>query len=274
MAEDLLKRYERGQHAEVWRELGAVSALASSDAVAEAHAVGRATMARVRRNAETLSETLAKRGFALDFPPGEDAARATRSVGEPVPAAVIAARLARWAPLPAALQAFWEIVGHLNFIGSPGDGAHAWPDAEQLDPLHIYSPFAVVHERDDGRLAAPLIARASGASLESRLAAMFAPDEPEQDEAEDLDPEHIVITLDGCMKMRVGGAGPIVARTGLTADAALFFEGAPLRDDAGRPGVTFVSYLRRGFACGGFFGLDPERNAKLVATLTRGLEPF
>lgn len=271
-----MKRYERGQHAEVWRDLGALSVLGSSDVAAEAHAVARATMARVRRNAETLSETLAKRGFALDFPPGEDAARATRSVGEPVPAAVIAARLARWTPLPAALQAFWEIVGHLNFIGSPGDGAHAWPDAEQLDPLQIYSPFAVVHERDDGRFAAPPIARASGASLESRLAAMFAPDEPDQpeDEADDLDPDHIVITLDACMKMKVGGAGPIKARTGLTADAALLFEGAPLRDDAGRPGVTFVSYLRRGFACGGFFGLDPKRNAKLVATLTRGLEPF
>lgn len=272
MTEDPLKRYERGQHAEVWRDLGALSALGSSDAAAEAHAVARATMARVRRNAETLSETLAKRGFGLDFPPGEDAARAPRSVGEPVPAAVVAARLARWAPLPAALQAFWEIVGHLNFIGSPGDGARAWPDAEQLDPLQIYSPFAVVHEPADGRLATPPIAGASGASLESRLAAMFPPDEP--DDPEDLDPEHIVITLDACMKMNVGGVGPIMARTGLTADAALFFEGAPLRDDAGRPGVTFVSYLRRGFACGGFFGLDPKRDAKLVATLTRGLEPF
>lgn len=286
---DLLKRYERGEHEAVWIELARLGPLTNTELAGEANAVARATMTRVRRNAEIVADTLSRTfAYEVGFPPGEDVTRATQFVGEPVDPATLTERLARWAPLPAALQAFWTIVGHINFVGHLGlkedddeDDVDdfAWPDEQELDALQIYSPFAVVHEPHGGRKAASrLRADDRSASVESRLAAMFGQDDEDEDEDDDdddeLDERHLVITLDACMKANLGGAGPIVARTGPTADSALYFCDAPLRGFDGRSEMTFISYLRCGFSRGGFFGFDPHRDAELIGKLTHGLEPF
>lgn len=260
---DLLSRYLAGEHEAVWR------VLTEQPVTDEARAVAHATMRRVRENAELLRATLESRGFDFDAAPREDPARAFVPVGAPVARTVIVEQLEGHGPIPCSLQAFWEVVGHLNFIGAL-HGEARWPGPEEVDALQIYSPFAYVHDT-------PSVARkrgGGGASLVARLDALLGGDDDDADEEPDEDPhEDFVITLDGTMKAGFGGVGPILLPRGSVVDAPLVFEDGPVRGADGSP-LTFIGYLREGFARGGFFGLSPETHRATIARLTRGLVPF
>jgi hypothetical protein len=103
---DYLARYTAGEHA-VWDELLAhAGAIAQhADLRAEAAAVARALMSRVRHNADAVRDTLRTAGaqLALEHRGGSpDRLRAL--VGE----------------LPLALAAFWEVAGAVSLLPPPG----------------------------------------------------------------------------------------------------------------------------------------------------------
>lgn len=259
---DLLTRYLGGEHEAVWRAIAE-----RREVTEEAGAVVHAAMQRVRENAEILRASLESLGYDFDAAPGEERARAFVPVGAPVARSAILDRFQGRGPIPCSLQAFWEVVGHLNFIGALPE-EDGWPEPEAVDALQIYSPFAYVHDR-----AGTTNDLGSGGSLEARLDALLGGDDDAEGEHDEDPHEDFVITLDETMKAGFGGVGPIVMPRGPVVDAPLLFEDAPLRSAAGLP-LTFLGYLREGFARGGFFGLSAESHRATIARLTRGLVPF
>ncbi|MFM7562760.1 MAG: HEAT repeat domain-containing protein [Planctomycetota bacterium] len=135
---DLLSRYERGEHIQVWNELRQHEALGGK-LLEEARAVAKETMARVARNADRISERLAARGWRVALFNPE--MRTTPKVANEE----IMQRIEKETevPLPLSLRAFWEMVGGINFVWDSESG-HA-PDfglalpMDQLDPLCVYS---------------------------------------------------------------------------------------------------------------------------------------
>ena len=121
-------RYLAGQHVQVWTELLGVGSDVRKDdqLLAEAEAVARETMSRVKRNLERLSGGLPELGYRFTDP---DAVL----VGPPVGALDDVARVeAVIGPLPLAVRTFWEVVGTVDF-----SGAHPqWPH-RLLDPLMV-----------------------------------------------------------------------------------------------------------------------------------------
>ena len=108
-----LERYLAGEHEAVWAELAALGpAVREEPVLADARAVARETMTRVRANLERIVARLGEMGYRFADPD-----RALEA-----PDAAVVARLDRLeaalGPVPIALRAFYETVGSVNLMGS------------------------------------------------------------------------------------------------------------------------------------------------------------
>lgn len=134
--QDFVTRYQAGDYA-VWSELVRQHEVVSQhpDLQAEAMAVARLLMQRVRQNADQLRATLREAGAALD------------DERPPTPEAELQPLIEVVGNLPIALHAFWTVVGSINL--TPPYVPDEYPDygacaLEQegvsllaLDPLQI-----------------------------------------------------------------------------------------------------------------------------------------
>ncbi|HEY1699493.1 MAG TPA: HEAT repeat domain-containing protein [Trebonia sp.] len=223
----LLRRYQRGEHQAVWRELAAAGPLTDAWR-AEAGQVAAATMERVRDNAERLAKALRERGWPLpwgslagpDPDTDENIREMERELG---------------APVPPALAAFWRVVGSIDFV--PGQGSSPWPDRAEpagvpeglgdLDPLEIRGGVCLRRELDSRR----------GDNKAVHPAA--AQPQPVHPEAAFMD---FGICRDSALKQGYSGA---------TIPVFLPFAGAdPVVEDGA--GLSLTDYLRKAFAGQGF----------------------
>lgn len=126
---DRLARYVAGEHEAVWRELLDAGDLQDDAALhAEAVAVARETMQRVRDTIDTLAERLAAKGILH--------AGAVRS---PPNAACLARLEGAFGPFPVSLSAFYDIVGSVSF--AVADDA---PESALVNQLRLGQPLVVV----------------------------------------------------------------------------------------------------------------------------------
>lgn len=242
-AGDLVARYLRGEHEEVWDELREPEAIAG-DFREEALAVARETMRRVARAADLLAARLSQRGWkalsgSLRVPPAPGDAEIISTV----------VRFTR-APLPPSLLSFWEVVGGIDFIWDFGLDAEP-PDLgvglelQHMDPLAVKPPRDVAHLFELWELEC----RDAAPGVVERFELTLAPD--------------------SLMKARISGS---------TYGIELPFAGA---DPVFAPyayELPFVDYLRHCVRWAGFPRLeqyeDDARVEAFVAELTRDLEPF
>jgi len=215
-----------------WSELAARYDKSPSPALErEVLDAAREIMKRVRKNAEILVKNLEDMGYEIGGGTSEVDERDDKPVGDPISPEEIDSLAENRGPFPLALRAFWEVVGHLNFVGLPPvDMSNEWPELEQLDALQIYS----------------------------------LGDDLTMD-------EQIVVALDPVLKAGYGGVGPIYTLPKDSADAALFFEDAALDELAGAFPGHLVGYLREAFVRGGFYGLSPKTHRDLIARLRKGM---
>jgi hypothetical protein len=240
---NLLVRYRGGEHEGVWRELRHHAAIAGA-LREEALLVARETMRRVARCCDVLAERLEARGW--------QSLSALRTLPDARDVAIFGRIEALTdGPLPPSLQAFWEIVGGVDFIWDyNGDGEA--PDfglglaLREMDPLCV-GPAA------------------SAPSDFERWVAMTSPIDPELN-----DPFKLYLAPDQRTKDNISGGEPY--------GIELPFLGADPEFDAEPHGLPFVDYLRLALRWGGF--PDLEHHAKhtevraFVAEMTRDLEPF
>ena len=132
---DLLTRYQKGAHIEVWRELRRFEAIDGAMR-AEALAVAAETMRRVAGCCDLVAGRLAAEGWValsgrLRSPPAPDLA-----------ALLAAHEEAAGSPVPPSLLAFWHVVGAVDFVWDYRQ-ARAAPalcpgvDLTDMDPLVI-----------------------------------------------------------------------------------------------------------------------------------------
>jgi hypothetical protein len=135
-------RYLAGQHVQVWTELRGVGSDVREDdrLLAEAEAVARETMSRVKRNLERLREGLRDLGYRFTDP-------AATLVGPADSALDGVARVeAVIGPLPLAVRTFWEVVGSVDFSGAQSAVAAPTPGSvdgrlrRRLHPRHLPRP--------------------------------------------------------------------------------------------------------------------------------------
>lgn len=272
-----LERYERGDHAAVWDELRALGdQIRQPPLHADALAVARATMRRVRHNLELLIPRLQHleyafgAGFFDDMSPEEEAqARRQAPVFAP-PAPTVAAHLAELeglvGPLPLSLRAFYEVVGSVNLAGRFPPGTFGPAEVEglrrrplpppsvevpfnpafdyELDPLVVYSlPMALVLVRD----------------WRDRRAASGQP----------VLPYRLPIGPDCYAKSSTSGGGPYSVEVPCAAaDAPLLLEWHQ---------TTLVDYLRIALQWAGFPGLgrrQPPALPPALEALRGGLLPL
>jgi hypothetical protein len=128
-----LERYVAGKHEQVWAELQALGAAVREEPLyADALAVARATMRRVRHNIEVLIPRLEGLGYEFgygwaeggNFPSG----LAWPLFTPPAPdiTTTIAELERRVGTLPLSLRAFYEVVGSVNFVGKPPESWTGW----------------------------------------------------------------------------------------------------------------------------------------------------
>lgn len=128
-----LERYQDGQCSQVWTEMTSLGADIRSDdeSLADAKAVGRETMRRVRANVEQLVELLPGIGFEFErepfIPPSENASQELdeleRTIGR----------------MPLALRLWFEEIGEVDLVGRHP----AW-DFDYPDPLVVQAPVGYV----------------------------------------------------------------------------------------------------------------------------------
>jgi hypothetical protein len=144
----LLARYEAGEHRQVWRELADADPLDLAWRE-EAERVAVVTMARVRRNAARLVDTLVANGWPIrtqEAMPGvpSDTESRIREVEE------LSGR-----PIPAAVKEFWRAVGSVVLVPANADLPRARPSRLTiLDPLEVESLSVVWSEVESWRAAA------------------------------------------------------------------------------------------------------------------------
>jgi hypothetical protein len=242
-----LARYEKGEHVEVWAEIGALDDQAASPAlVEEAQAVARAMMKRVRTNLERIVKVLKKQRYAFDSgSPVKGLAPPAPEVGEQL--ADLEAMCE--GPLPFSLRAFYEVVGSVD-LGEQheAEGESDFRGFGAYDPLAILPPAMALD------FLRPLAER------EERLP-----------EALRLPPSRIFAGLDPATKADPGEPNDRPYRIEIAGRIA---DGLVIQ---GNPVGSFVDYLRRAIRAGGFLGLDTGGGAELGQArdlLTRGLLPF
>jgi hypothetical protein len=241
---DLLARYRKGQHEAVWTDLRSHEVVAGGFRD-EALAVAAETMARVRRNADVLAERLAARGWAalsgaLRVEPNPHGAKVMQRM-----------ETVTGSGLPAALRAFWQVVGGIDLIwdhasgeGPPDLGVAV--DLSAMDPLAVDAPHRAEYVLDEWR------------------------DQRHGVDPDLADPFRLDLAPGARHKANAGG-GPAYAVELPFLGADPLFLNEPHN-------LPFVDYLRLAFRWGGFPGLESHADRAdvraLLADLTRGLEPF
>jgi hypothetical protein len=236
---DLVSRYRRGEHIEVWRELRRVKAI-DGPLREEALAVAVETMRRVARCCDLAAERLSAEGWAA-------LSGHLRSAPEPDLAKLLAAvEKASGSPVPPSLLAFWQVVGAVDFVwdyeqaqGAPTLGLEV--DLTDMDPLAV-----------DG-VANPValwLDRRSPGDLDTPSPLWLAPDYLHKANISGGDPYSIYLPF-------------------LGADPPLNGESHDL---------PFVDYLRLALRWGGFPGLEEHAGSaavqSFVARMTPNFEPF
>ena len=247
-ASSLLERYVNGECEQVWDELYALgSAVRRLDHFDDATAVARETMRRVRANCQTLIPRLESLGwrFGYDWATDvdeENIARTAVLLGDPMPPPVLDELERRFGVMPLALRAFYEVVGEVNFVGTPFRRPE-WPTPEDgLDPLYVAGASEIVEgQRGPGSGSAPL-------------------------------------GPDSLAKYLISGVGDqYFELPERRSDAPVLLEGGPLY--VGSQRMTLVRYLRYTLRGGGFLNFSPGsawtgRPLDDLAFLTRDLLPI
>ncbi len=210
----------------------------------DARRLAQIMMQRVRRNAEVLAKRLGDLGW--ETLTGE-------MVGRPTPRPFLGeegAAMIGALPLPLALEAFWEVVGSLDFGWNYRNGRE--PDLfgevslVKLDPLYLEGAdqlsFAIEEWRD----------RIDHGSLSPQ------------------GPFRLDLAPDNFHKANFSGGSPYGIMLPAESEDPLFF--------GDNFSVRFTTYLRRSFRWGGFPGLadlpHSQRITERVSELTEGFEPF
>jgi len=266
--------YLQGEHEEVWAELVALGAAVREEPLySDAWAVASETLRRVRHNIELLIPRLEALGYQFGHSWLRDSEpHAHPPVFTPPASDVheIIAEFEQWiGVLPRLLRAFYEIVGSVNFVGTPPE---VWADGRQeaggLDALYVYPADADMlndaesweerygwvteEERDlsDEHEEDPCDARAYYALPRDCWLVCSAPD------------EYFKYDFSGCGGYDIAAPNP-------AADARLLTE---------RHRTTFVNYLRICFRWAGFPGWETlgRTSDQLtgLSTLTAGLLPL
>lgn len=245
---DLVARYVRGEHNEVWRELRAYPAI-SGDLREEALAVARETMRRVARAADLIARRLADQGWTAlsgklrTAPAPEDRAMFDRI-------ATFTGEL-----LPVSLEAFWETVGGVDFVWNYDDGDDDAPtppglgvdlDMTEMDPLAVDPPATAEWQFEEWE------DRRSGVHPEL------------------LDPYDLNLAPDHLHKANISGGPPYGVELPFRGADPIFVNEAH--------GLPFVDYMRLCFRWGGFPRLERHADRSdvraFVARMCEGLEPF
>lgn len=133
-----LERYKSGQHKEVWGELVALEEKVFEPAHhGVAVAVAEETMQRVRQNLETIADRLTVMGFDFTkYPHGESLEYSVvgplETPSEETEEQIETLKLIVGS-LPISLEAFWRVVGIVDFVGY----LPQWP--ENSDPIVVSS---------------------------------------------------------------------------------------------------------------------------------------
>lgn len=257
-----LERYLAGERERVWDELTALGAAVREEPVyADALAVVRETMRRVRTNIETLIPRLRQAGYtfgfhALGLEMELPALAETYHTFSPPPPDVqtrIEAIEERAGRLPLSLKAWYETIGEVNFIGRPPEAWAVEPYA--LDPLQV-DPLEMVAESFE-------------LWLDEHAYSQSLPEgERDTDEIEYFSRPRLEIMLDVDTKFGYSGLGGyemIVPASAMDA-----------RLDNHPETLWFVEYLRRSMRWGGFPGWATlkRRPEEALAFLAQGLLPI
>jgi len=274
MARSYLERYRSGEHEAVWAELTALGpSVREAPLFADAHAVARETMTRVRANVETLVDRLRTLGYRFHNevpwdPPDDELLERLRDIEQ------------RFGILPLALQTWYEVVGTVDFMGShPHLSAYA-PDVDlrQVDMYFqgkilrasLYPDFHILTSHDD--LDVQRVPRPPDGDplvVDPCHESMVWPLSDDDDEDVDPGPPYGLVFAPDCVhKANESGGDPTQI---YFPDPAM---DGPLHGDW--EGTLFVPYLRTCFEWGGFPGLrelrEPPREE--LAFLTAGLQAF
>lgn len=253
--ESLLSRYLAGAYEQVWDELVSMGEdVRQEPGYTQARAVAQETARRVRSNCERLIPRMEQWGWQFFDRHSEqrDPASPWQKVARlhaPASPVVLDEIERRAGPLPLVLRVFYEVVGGINFIGTPFKRP-GWPRSEELDPLFIAPVELAVSES----------ARAT------------------PDESHDSMGHSLFVAPDFLMKYGIAGVGSLFIPTpSLAIDAPLIFEGQVLTTEDGQP-LTLVRYLRLALRGGGFLVQLASSGAQIppddLDFLTADLLPF
>lgn len=237
--ESLLSRYEGGAYEQVWDELVAYGpAVREEPLLAEALAVARETMRRLRANLALLLQRLDAAGYVFTDTP------VPRWQGPRADApAQIRALEALVGPIPLSIRACYEMVGAVNFQGHHPALEQRTDDRWDAlpDPLIIFPIDSII------------------ADCRERL------EDPEWDRDWPLD---LPLAPDIRHKADISGGGPYGV---YVPDAAA---DAPLQKEW--HATSFVNYLRICLRWGGFPGLERYAHppTEFLQYLTDGLLPL
>jgi hypothetical protein len=241
---DLVARYRAGDHLGTWREARAFSAIAG-DLHAEIAALAGETMLRTARNVALISERLQRAGWQSLGP--------MRTLPEPADEARIAAiEQMTGARLPPSLDAFWRVVGGVNWV---------WDCDQGAGPVVADLPLAGIDT--DALSIEPCC------TIESLCFEVW---EEQKDviHPDLIGPFRLELAPDRLHKMQVSGGPPYAIE--------LPFPGADPLFRQESHALPFVDYLRDCFAWAGFPHLkhytDQAAVRRFVGILGRGLEPF
>jgi hypothetical protein len=287
-----LERYLAGEHERVWAELLALGERVREGAVyADASAVARETMRRVRHNVETLIPRLEALGYEFGYRwlveepqrrfTDEEIAEIKRECPhfrppQPDLRERLAELEARVGMLPLSLQAWYEEVGTVNFVGKApqtwdylgyqGFQGAAYKTFAREHPDHAveeFRQFDKAHPEFRQGVAAEAI------YLDPLVIEPIEHTLLQVEPSEDMHGKNRVpLAPDYNHKYFVSGGGPYeIFAPCLAIDAPL---------DGEWHDTTFVDYLRVCFRWGGFPGLQraPHPPAADLAALTRDLLPI
>ena len=236
---DLVTRYRRGEHVEVWQALRRFKAVDGA-LREEALAVAVETMRRVARCCDLAAERLSAEGWValsgrLRSPPESD-----------LPKLLAALEQASGSPVPPSLRAFWQVVGAVDFV---------W-DYEQAQAAPALGLDVDLTDMD------PLAVDAAGAPCAMWL---------DQRSPRDLHtPSPLWLAPDYLRKVNTSGGDPY--------SIYLPFRGADPPFDGEPHHLPFVDYLRLALRWGGFPGMERHASStavqRFVSRMTADFEPF
>jgi hypothetical protein len=241
---DLVTRYERGELEPVWRLVREQGVLTDAALRAEALALADATMRRVRRNVELITERLRDWDYPFD-----DYQPAWAPPSTTVSAEIARIESAVGGPVPMTLRAFWNIVGSVNWKFTDDEAfGDVWCGLplREADPLCLDGPGTAWWCVDEWK------------------------QELEESHPEVVGPALLQLAPDYLHKANISGGMPYsFSVPNAEFDAVLEHEAHKL---------PFVEYLRLCFRWGGFPRLEHEllsvQGRVTLEALCRDLEPF